>query len=101
MEVPDITNAFSMLAKEDTSHGFPVWRPLERNSDFTIYNINSESWFQIWSVIMGASTVLFWFYISDFFYIITSTGPNDEDILRMKDAKTNQIWERNWWALNY
>jgi len=45
MEVPDITNAFSMLAKEDTSHGFPVWRPLERNSDFTIYNINSESWF--------------------------------------------------------
>lgn len=45
LEVPDVVNAFSVLAKEDTSHGFPVWRPLERNSDFALYNVNSESWF--------------------------------------------------------
>ena len=45
LEVPDVVNTFSVLAKEDTSHGFPVWRPQERNSDFALYNVNSESWF--------------------------------------------------------
>ena len=45
LETPDVVNAFSILQKEDTSHGFPVWRPLERNSDFALYNINSEGWF--------------------------------------------------------
>jgi hypothetical protein len=45
LETPDVVNAFSVLQKEDTSHGFPVWRPLERNSDFALYNINSEGWF--------------------------------------------------------
>ena len=44
-ETPDVVNAFGVLAKEDTSHGFPVWRPLERNSDWSLYNINSEGWF--------------------------------------------------------
>ena len=44
-EVPDIVNAFGVLAKEDTSHGFPVARPLERNSDWALYNVNSEGWF--------------------------------------------------------
>ena len=44
-DVPDVVNAFGVLAKEDTSHGFPVARPLERNSDFALYNINSEGWF--------------------------------------------------------
>ena len=44
-EAPDITNAFGVLAKEDTSHGFPVPRPFERNSDWALYNINSEGWF--------------------------------------------------------
>ena len=45
LETPDVVNTFSVLAKEDTSHGFPVWRPLERNSDFALYNVNSEGWF--------------------------------------------------------
>ena len=45
IETPDVVNAFAFLAKEDTSHGFPVWRPLERNSDFALYSLNSEGWF--------------------------------------------------------
>ena len=45
LEAPDVINSFAVLAKEDTSHGFPVWRPLERNSDFALYSINSEGWF--------------------------------------------------------
>mmetsp|Transcript_32014 Transcript_32014/g.23666 ORF Transcript_32014/g.23666 Transcript_32014/m.23666 type:complete len:86 (+) Transcript_32014:53-310(+) len=45
LENPDFVNAFSVLAKEDTSHGFPVWRPFERNSDWALYNVNSEGWF--------------------------------------------------------
>ena len=45
LETPDVINSFAVLAKEDTSHGFPVWRPLDRNSDFALYSLNSEGWF--------------------------------------------------------
>merc|ERR1711935_868608 len=71
-EIPDVTNAFGMLAKEDTSHGFPVARPLERNSDFALYNVNSEAWFQCWSLLAGVAMVSFWFYIADFHFCATS-----------------------------
>jgi hypothetical protein len=101
LETPDIVNAFAVLAKEDTSHGFPVWRPLERNSDWALYNVNSESWFQMWSVIMGAFVVGFWFYIGDFYFFVSSVNVDDEDNLRLKDAKAGTIWERNFWALTY
>lgn len=100
-EMPDVANAFSMLAKEDTSHGFPVWRPLERNSDWALYNINSEGWFQCWSSIAAFCVVAFWFYISDFYFCVASTGVDDEDFLRLKDAKAGLIWERTFWALTY
>ena len=70
MELPDVVNAFSVLAKEDTSHGFPVWRPLERNSDFALYNMNSEGWFQFWSAFAAFCTVSFWYYIAcHYFYV--------------------------------
>ena len=72
LEAPDVINSFAVLAKEDTSHGFPVWRPLERNSDFALYSINSEGWFQVWSVISGALMVTFWFYIADFYFAVCS-----------------------------
>merc|ERR1719454_39017 len=96
-EVPDVVNAFGMLAKEDTSHGFPVARPLERNSDFALYNVNSEAWFQCWSLIFGAGMVSFWFYIADFNFIVSSQSVDDEDNLRLKDGKTGLIWERCFW----
>jgi len=70
LEVPDIVNSFSVLAKEDTSHGFPVWRPLERNSDWALYNVNSEGWFQVWSSIFAVGVVSFWFYIADFYFFV-------------------------------
>ena len=100
-EVPDITNAFGMLAKEDTSHGFPVIRPLERNSDWALYNVNSEAWFQCWSLIFGAMMVGFWFYIADFHFMTASQSVDDEDNLRIKDGKSGLIWERNFWAFTY
>jgi hypothetical protein len=90
-----------MLAKEDTSHGFPVWRPHERNSDFALYNVNSESWFQIWSAIMGACVVSFWYYIADHHFFMSGATVDDEDLLRVKDAKAGQIWERNFWSFTY
>ena len=101
LETPDVVNTFSLLAKEDTSHGFPVWRPLERNSDFALYNINSEGWFQIWSVLAGITTVSFWFYIADSYFYVSSTSVDDEDHLRLKDAKATLIWERCFWSLTY
>ena len=101
LEVPDVANAFSLLAKEDTSHGFPVWRPLERNSDWALYNINSEGWFQVWSVLIAISVILYWFYIADFYFLVQSSTIDDEDTYRLKDAKAGQIWERNFWALTF
>lgn len=101
LEVPDVVNAFGVLAKEDTSHGFPVWRPLERNSDWALYNINSESWFQIWSSIAAVITVSYWFYIADFYFFVDSTNVDDEDFVRLKDAKAGLIWERNFWAMTF
>ncbi len=44
-DAPDMVSAFGVLAKRDASHGFPVARPLERNSDWALYNVNSEGWF--------------------------------------------------------
>ena len=100
-ELPDVVNAFGVLAKEDTSHGFPVARPLERNSDWALYNINSEGWFQCWSLIFGAMMVSFWFYIADFYFVVSSQGIDDEDNLRIKDAKAGMIWERCFWSFTY
>ena len=101
LETPDVVNTFSLLAKEDTSHGFPVWRPLERNSDWALYNINSEGWFQVWSVIAACFVVGYWFYITDYYFFVQSTGVDDEDTIRLKDAKAGLIWERTFWALTY
>ena len=86
-EVPDVVNAFGVLAKEDTSHGFPVARPMERSTDFALYNINSEGWFQLYSVICGAIVVSFWYYIACSYFATAGTSVDDEDMLRIKDAK--------------
>ena len=76
-----------MLTKEDTSHGFPFYRPMERNSDWALYNVNSEGWFQAWSVMLGITMVSIWFWIADAHFSCSSTGDEDEDILRFKDSK--------------
>ena len=101
LDMPDVVNSFGVLQKEDTSHGFPVWRPLERNSDFALYNINSEGWFQAWSSIAALITVSFWFYIADFYFAVSSQSVDDEEHLRLKDAKAGLMWERTFWALTY
>ena len=100
-EIPDVVNAFGVLAKEDTSHGFPVARPFERNSDWALYNVNSEGWFQCWSLISAMFMASFWFYIANFHFGVSSSGPDDEDMLRLKDAKSGLIWERCFWAFTY
>ena len=71
---------------------------MERNSDWTLYNINSEGWFQCWSVIAGVIMVMLWFWIADQHYSIVSTGYDDEDLLRLKDCKATLIWERTFWS---
>ena len=101
LETPDVVNAFSVLAKEDTSHGFPVWRPLERNSDWALYNVNSECWFKIWSVFAAIFVVLNWYWIADHHFGISSCNVDDEDLLRLKDAKATQIWERVFWSFTF
>ena len=101
VEVPDVTNAFGILAKLDTSHGFPVPRPLERNSDFALYNLNSEGWFQVFSTIAACCVIGYWAYLTMFFFLINSSNCDDEDNIRLKDAKAGLIWERVFWAFTY
>jgi hypothetical protein len=43
----------------------------------------------------------FWWYIADFYFFVNSQGVDDEDNIRLKDAKANQIWERNWWSFTF
>jgi hypothetical protein len=90
-----------MLAKEDTSHGFPVARPLERSSDFAVYNMNSEGWFQFWSLTFGGTIALFWLYVACYYQNTGSQSVDDEDNLRLKDGKAGMIWERCFWAFTY
>ena len=101
LETPDVVNSFSVLAKEDTSHGFPVWRPLERNSDVALYSINSEGWFQIYSVMSGALMVCFWIYVANTYFAVCQQTVEDEDNQRIKDGKASMIWERTFWAFTF
>lgn len=50
---------------------------------------------------MAVLVVSFWFYISNFYFFVVSTGVDDEDVIRLKDAKSGLIWERNFWALTF
>ena len=70
-DAPDVVNAFSVLNKEDMSHGFPQKRPFERNSDFTQYNMNSESWFQFWSLMGAICVVAYWYWIGEHQYFVS------------------------------
>ena len=99
LETPDVINSFSVLAKEDTSHGFPVWRPLERNSDVALYSINSEGWFQVYSVFFGTLMVFYWCYVVNMYFALSTQSVDDEDNKRIQDGKASHIFERNWWAL--
>ena len=101
LEHPDVVNTFSVLAKEDTSHGFPVWRPLERQSDFALYNMNSEGWFQFWAAFSAVCVVSYWYYTACFYFATTSQSVDDEDNIRIKDAKAGLIWERTFWSLTF
>ena len=55
----------------------------------------------MWSVILGAAVVFSWFYIADFYFFVSSVNVDDEDNIRLKDAKAGLIWERTFWALTY
>ena len=100
-EAPDVVNAFSVLNKEDMSHGFPQRRPFERNSDFTQYNMNSESWFQFWSLMGSLMVVSYWYWTADHYYFVSGVSWEDEDNFRLKDAKQVIHWERTIWNLTF
>jgi len=52
-------------------------------------------------VIFGVMVVSFWWYIADFYFFVSSHNVDDEDNIRLKDAKAGLIWERNFWALTF
>ena len=40
-------------------------------------------------------------YIADFYYFVSGVGAEDENNARLKDAKSAQIWERNFWNVTF
>jgi hypothetical protein len=58
-QYPNIATFFSILNKHDTSSGFPARRAYERYSDWAVFNVNHEGWFQLYFVI-AATIVLLW-----------------------------------------
>ena len=38
-------------------------------------------------MLSGATMVLFWFYVANTYFAVSSTGVDDEDNIRIKDAK--------------
>lgn len=49
----------------------------------------------------GAAMVSFWAYIANSYFAVSSQGVDDEDNLRLKDAKAGMIWERTFWAFTF
>ncbi len=49
----------------------------------------------------GLVTVAFWFYVANTYFAVNSQGVDDEDNLRIKDAKAGMIWERVFWAFTF
>ena len=43
----------------------------------------------------------FWLYIACFYQFTGAQSVDDEDNLRLKDAKAGLIWERCFWAFTY
>ena len=74
---------------------------MERNSDWALYNINSEGWFQVWSVIASVVVVAMWFWMADYQFNINSSGYDDEDLLRFRDHRATIFWERTFWSFTY
>lgn len=61
---------FSLLNKQDTSNGFPARRAYERYSDFALFNINSEGWFQCYFIIAAISVLIWNYWILAVYYDI-------------------------------
>ena len=67
---PNIATWFSLLNKADTSIGFPARRAYERHSDFAVFNVNSEGWFQLYFFVASA-VVLGWNWLIMAYYYDT------------------------------
>ena len=45
--------------------------------------------------------VSFWFYVANTYFAVCSMTVDDEDNIRVKDAKAGMIWERVFWAFTF
>jgi hypothetical protein len=67
---PNVSTWFGILNKADTSIGLPAKRAYERHSDFAVFNVNHEGWFQLY-FFSAAAIVLIWnWWILAFHYDI-------------------------------
>ena len=49
----------------------------------------------------GLIVVSFWFYTANTYFAVSSNNVDDEDNIRVKDAKAGMIWERTFWAFTF
>jgi hypothetical protein len=67
-QYPNIATFFSLLNKHDTSSGFPARRQYERHSDFAVYNLNHEGWFQLYFTAAAAIVLLWNWWMLAYYY---------------------------------
>ncbi len=93
-QYPNVATFFSLLNKADTSSGFPARRAYERHSDFAIFNINSEGWFQLYFFV-AALVVMAWnWWVLGAHYDNRGVSVEDEDLYRYKDARVTCDFDR-------
>jgi hypothetical protein len=67
-QYPNISAFFSILNKHDTSAGFPARRAYERYSDYAVFNVNHEGWFQLYFFVAAAIVILWNWWTLAYYY---------------------------------
>ena len=55
----------------------------------------------MWSIIAAVVVVMNWYWIADHHFNVSSATIDDEDLLRLKDAKATMLWERVFWSFTF
>lgn len=100
-QYPQLAVWFSLLNKDDTSHGFGTRRPYERYQDFAVYNINHEGWFQFYFFVAAWTVVIWNWIVIAWYWRIRGETVDDQELYRFKDARRSTNFDRTKYKFNY
>lgn len=100
-QYPHIAVWFSLLNKDDTSHGFGTRRPYERYQDFAVFNVNHEGWFQLYFFTAAVLVWLWNWYTIALHWPYKGETPEDQDLYRYGDSFRTTNFDRVKYKFNY